>query len=297
MRASVALTSSITGLCAAQGIIVPKDYDIYTDAVHDQWHNSSLVKYHASSVVERQQRLNFRVVSGILIVAGYTYTYGADQVGKTVDSCTEFQGGNTVTKGTCVKDALKLASSYAMVGVAGYIGPTATVGLLQSSLGLANTINGDQGQGPSVKRSAVDLPLFPYGSNHTSDSMIDMMNHALAVAKQQKLETQPVQRREQACSNRNADLFTGGHYWKFTDEYGMKIQCKNGCGDTDYDARDMSNVIDYMVTAIYTSNDLNAQFTLYDGSNGKVFSRCKLVLEDAVTDTCPESIEGSGCNF
>lgn len=103
----------------------------------------------------------------------------------------------------------------------------------------------------------------------------------------------------QPCTNNNAKLYTKSrpHRWHFDKDYGLKVQCKNGCGNTNYDAQDMTNVIGALAAAVSSSGYLNAQFTAFDRNNGMVFARCKVTFENTVADTCPEAIDGHGCGF
>lgn len=281
-------------LCAAQGTINVDTYCLEDDPVHQQWYN---ISQDTGFDKRADQTMNFRVTSAFITIAGYTYSYGADQVKSTIDSCTEYQGSSNISAGQCVKDAMMLASAYGIVGLLGYVPDTACVALLTLVQGLANTLNTNQGQGPNT-RSVFDPPYFQYGTNDTSDQVIDLMNNAIDENIFQRNggnSTATLDKR--GCTVRNGNLYTKGHHFSFKNPYGMKLQCKNGCGDTNYDSTDMGNVINSAVVTIYTSNDLNAQFTAYDNRSGRVYARCKFTFEDAPTDTCPEAITGSGCDF
>lgn len=277
-----------------QGIISPDNYTLAGDYVHQQWYN---LTYFDRLQKRQEQRLNFRVYANAIAIAGYTYSYGAEQWGDTVDACEEYHNGQRTTAGLCVKNSMRLAAGYGIVGALGYAGDTACVALLQGVLGVANTLNGNQGQGPNA-RSVFDPPDFEYGTNHTSDDVIDLMNNAIDVNRFQRLggnSTESLQKR--SCIVRNGDLYTKNHYFVYNGNYGMKLQCKNGCGDENYNSKDMGDVIDAMIGHVYSTKDLNAQFTTYDRNSGKVYARCKFTFEDAPTDSCPELITGSGCKF
>lgn len=297
------LLAGAISTCLAQGTIDLVEYDIYNDTVHEEWYASS---QKPGLATRADDRVNFGPVSyAAITVLGYTVVYGAEQAASAIDACAEYQGGNTKYRKQCFKDAFLTAASYGLVGVAGYKGQAATIALLQGSLNLANTINGNQGQGPSQRRMAAHAvsrpPYFNHGHPNITDDVIDSMNYAVDVAYAQMNETaESVEARStesQPCTNRNSDLTTKGHYYRFTGENGLKLQCKNGCGDTDFNSNSMASIINYVGEKIVASKDLNAQFTVYDNTNGKVFARCKSVIETVVTNTCPESISGSGCTF
>ncbi|KAH6950903.1 hypothetical protein DER45DRAFT_637144 [Fusarium avenaceum] len=297
MRAPIILTSLIAGLGAAHTIIDPLNYDINNDPFHDELHNLTLAEYKDSGLVARQEnRVGFIRASGIMTVAGYTYVRGAEELKQVWNSCSEWQGGEVRYGGDCIKSAAIILSTYSMVGVAAYTGPTAAVGLLTGILGLANTLAGNQGQGPSTKRAAIEPPPFQYGVSNISDSMIDAMNHAVAVAKQQK-EVKADPKLRQACSENNGNLYQPGHRWMFGGSNGMKIQCKNGCGNGNWNGNDMATIIDRLAGTLMLHGDMNAQFTLYNNQNGRVYARCKMTFLTGYSDTCPEFITGQGCNF
>jgi hypothetical protein len=296
MRASILLTSFITGLGAAQSIVDPVEYDILNDPFHEELRNVTLASNKDSHLAARAER-HFRFSSGIVIVAGYTYVYGGSQMKQIYDSCIQVQGGTVSTTGDCIKASAELVSAYAILGVAGYTGQTACIGLLTGDKGLANTVNGDQGQGSNVKRAVIDPLPFQYGVSNISDSMIDMMNHAAAVGQQQQKGAKPDPKLRQACSNNNANLFHPGHFFIYEGDNGMKLQCKPGCGQGGWNGRDMTIALDRLASTLMLHNDMNAQFTVYNNNNGRVYARCKMVFLTGRSDTCPEFITGQGCNF
>jgi hypothetical protein len=132
------------------------------------------------------------------------------------------------TGGSCLKASVDLLAAYAAVGVSLYTGQTAVIGLMTGTQGLANTLHGDQGQGPSAKRATIDAPLLEYGVSNISDSNIDLMNHAIALAREQKPVKTDI-KLMQSCSNNNGNLYQGGHYFIWSNAAGVKIQCKPGC--------------------------------------------------------------------
>lgn len=127
-----------------------------------------------------------RVTAGVIAIIGFTYTKGFEQIEATARSCSEYKHGAVEKGPNCLVDALALALGYSLVGVLGYQSDTACVAVLQKYVGLANTVNGDQGQRSNVKRDTFNPPLFTYNDLHTPNSTIDMMNHAIAVNKQQR---------------------------------------------------------------------------------------------------------------
>lgn len=302
MRASTTLTSLMSGLtlCAAQGFISPPEYDIHNDLVHDQWYDlansSSLVKRGPAADV----KWPFDVSTGALKIIGYTYAVGHEQIRKTSEACTEFHDGKTVTRGDCLSHATQLVAGYSIYGVLGYSSDTSCVALMRGIEAIGNTITGDQGQGANAKRAVFSLPLITY-SPDIPNSTVDTMNHAIAVNQQQNTHAKLNQERDIApaptCDQNNAALTSDDHHWKWAEDYGVKVQCKSGWGNTDYDGNDMTRLISKMSYVVLASQHLNAQFTVFDKVNGRVFARCKLVLEEIPADTCPELIEGQGCHI
>ncbi|KAJ4112138.1 hypothetical protein NW768_011717 [Fusarium equiseti] len=297
MRASILLTSFIAGLGAAQSIVDPVNYDILNDPFHEELRNISLASNQESQLGARAAERHFRLSTGAIIVAGYTFVYGGSQMKQVYDACLEVQGGAVSTGGDCIKASAELLSAYAILGVAGYTGQTACIGLLTGDKGLANTVSGDQGQGSNVKRAAIDPPPFQYGVSNISDSMIDLMNHAAAVGQQQQKVTKPNPALRQSCSNNNANLFRDSHFFLYSGNNGMKLQCKPGCGQGGWNGRDMTITLDRLASTLMLHNDMNAQFTVYNNNNGRVYARCKMVFLTGASDTCPEFITGQGCNF
>ncbi|ROW03150.1 hypothetical protein VPNG_08161 [Cytospora leucostoma] len=57
----------------------------------------------------------------------------------------------------------------------------------------------------------------------------------------------------------------------FCGNYVMKLQCK---GDANYNGQGMTEVMEPMVTAVYTFEHLSIQCTVHENNSGKVFIRC-----------------------
>lgn len=292
MRASIILTSFFIGLSAA----APSSIDVARNGVSDDGFDFDPL---ATSLDKRQDnRINFRLAGAAAGIAGYTLIDNGEGLKKVIRNCQEYQGGNKVLLADCVVDALVLGLWYGVSGMTGYGAGHAAVATLLGSQGLANSINGDQGQGPSVKRAAMGELYLPYGSGNLSDTMVDSVNRVVDLALNPPA---PAPKGDfsvqQQCPNNNANMFTKGHYWDFGAASGIKFICKSACGDNlGWDYNQLNGLFVGLAKELLGHMGSVTQFTVFRNS-GHVMARCKLVFLQSLTDTCPEFVDGRGCNF
>lgn len=110
--------------------------------------------------------------------------------------------------------------------------------------------------------------------------------------------SQAVKKRDiasQPCPNNNEHDTFGGKY-SFIGTRGVKIQCKNACGNFASSGQDVSTLMKTVSNVMVKDKWLNTQFTLYRLDSKNAVLRCKATLETTSANTCAEHITGVACH-
>ncbi|KAF5671691.1 glycoside hydrolase family 3 [Fusarium heterosporum] len=122
-------------------------------------------------------------------------------------------------------------------------GDTAVAGLVTGHDGLANAINGNQGQGPDAKRPAAGLSL----SENMAATIFPTAWSTLLIT--------PLKWRNSSARHRKPRLTS----FSFSGNRGIKIQCKSGCGYYNtWNSNDMASFIDVLSITLLFNGDMKS---------------------------------------
>jgi hypothetical protein len=266
--------------------------------------NTTLVAAGNTTLVKRDDRINFNYVLGAVGVIGYAHGWGATEMRGVMTHCVGQREGRRWYNADCVYHSIKAASGTALFYILFGAPEMVATALLQRFTNIYNTVGFRKRDGDASFSEDTE-ELFGYNKTFNITANVDAAPPSLFEGLTQAELDNYLQifagspQSNLTLSKRGCtgnDMRTDSQWFDYYDgNYGVKTQCKPGCDMRHINWGDTYAAIDKATYEMDRNSRLNVQYTLFHSSSRRVFMRCFTTMQTNAADVCPEGITGSSC--
>lgn len=257
-----------------------------------------------TTLIRRDDRVNFSHITGAVGIIGYTYVQGASQMREVMTHCTGRRDGKVWYNADCVYHSLKAASGTALFYILFGAPDVVATALMQRFTNVWNTA-GFRKRNEYLSLDGTE-EVFGYNKTFNLTANVEAAPQDLfSGLRQEELDNylqvftgssqSNVTLSKRYCSGNN--MRTDTQWFDFYyNSNGIKTQCKPGCDMRHINWGDTYAAIDKATYEMDRNNRLNVQYTLYHTNSRRVFMRCFSTIQTHEADVCPEGITGDSCS-